>query len=196
MTTEQNTLKLRDQVATLERENLRLRSRVGARERELEFLKTHPSLARGLRGERLVVRLTGGALTSYADSHDVVVGGQIKLEVKSSHLNTPTASSTKRWNWSKPLGWKDKGKDYDFLLLIGEKEPRFESQYPDESPFVFFLVPRSDVVNIVNHGRAIGANIALTTNLAKAKSPTSRALKRHLVPSTAIEELLRNVVKP
>ncbi len=182
---------------TLEEENRELKARIVALQREIEFLKTHPTLAQGMKGETLIAKITGGVLGAYADAHDLVIGKTIKVEVKFSKLNTPVlGSSTRRWNWSKPLGWKDKGKDYDFLLLVGDKDPRFVSQYPDASPYVFFLVPRAKVAEIMNSGETIGANVQVITNLAKAKSPTSLAIKRHMVPEAAINELLSNVITP
>lgn len=160
-------------------------------ESEVAFLKTHPVFLQGLKGESLVATLTGGELTSFAAKHDVVLTGNVKLEVKFSKLNTPVpGSTTRRWNWSKPLGWKDKGKDYDFLLLVGDKDMRYPDQYEDSSPYVFFLLPMARVLSVCNSGSAIGANVQLTTNLARAKSPTSRALKSYMVLATGISAIL------
>lgn len=92
-------------VETLLAENLALHQRVTQLESELSFLKAHPVFLQGLKGETLIATLTGGELTSFASQHDIVVSGNVKLEVKFSKLNTPVAgSSTRRWNWSKPLG--------------------------------------------------------------------------------------------
>ena len=97
-------------------------------EKELLFLKTHPTLSQGMKGETLVAQLTGGTLTKFAEKFDVMLSNAITIEVKFSKLNTPTpGSSTRRWNWSKPLGWRDKGKSFDFLLLIGDEIHRFPS---------------------------------------------------------------------
>jgi hypothetical protein len=181
---------------SLEEENLALRMRIVVLEKEVEFLKTHPSIAQGIRGETLVARITGGVIGAYADQHDILVGQRVKIEVKFSKLNSPNSrASTKRWNWSKPLGWQDKGKDYDFLLLVGEKDLRFTAQYLDESPYVFFLVPRSEVLAVMSSGVAIGANVQIISNLAKAKSASSIAIQHHMVPEHTINELLANVEK-
>jgi hypothetical protein len=173
-----------------------LHARIAFLEREVDFLKTHPTISQGIKGETLIVDITGGTLGAYADAHDVTVGGKTKIEVKFSKLNSPVpGSSTRRWNWSKPLGWKDKGKDYDFLLLVGEKDQRFEDQYYAGAPYVFFMVPRHYVPSISNVGNTIGANVQIITNLAKARSPTSQELKKWLVPIEMINEVLvgRNV---
>ena len=163
-------------------ENSDLKHRVAQLENEVAFLRTHPVFVQGLKGETLIASLTGGELSSFAAQHDVVVSGNIKIEVKFSKLNTPVlGSATRRWNWSKPLGWKDKGKTYDFLLLVGDKDIRFPGQYKDKSPYVFFLVPRADVPRVCTSGSAIGANVQLTTNLPRAMSAASIALKSFMV---------------
>lgn len=181
----------------LEKENLALRMRITVLEKEVEFLKTHPSIAQGMRGETLVARITEGVIGAYSDQYDILVGQRVKVEVKFSKLNSPNSgATTKRWNWSKPLGWKDKGKDYDFLLLVGEKDPRFPAQYLDDSPYVFFLVPHSEVLTVMNSGAAIGANVQIISNLAKAQSPSSAAIKQRMVPEHAINALLANVEVP
>ncbi|WP_213308656.1 hypothetical protein [Paraburkholderia sacchari] len=175
----------------IEQELETLRARIAFLEGEVEFLRTHPTIAQGIKGETLIVDVTNGVLGAYADAHDITVGGKTKIEVKFSKLNTPVpGSTTRRWNWSKPLGWKDKGKDYDFLLLIGEKDQRFEDQYYAGAPYVFFMVPHHRVPSISNVGNTIGANVQIVTNLARAKSPTSQELKKWLVPIEAINEIL------
>jgi hypothetical protein len=182
------------QLGILEEKNERLKERVMLLESEISFLRAHPSFLQGLKGETLIASLTGGELSSYAAKHDVVIRGELKIEVKFSKLNTPVpGSSTRRWNWSKPLGWKDKGKSYDFLLLVGEKDVRFLGQYKDASPYVFFLLPIASVANVCNSGSAIGANVQLTTNFDRARSPTSVALKAHLVLQVEVEALLDKV---
>lgn len=174
-------------------ENGYLKQRVARLESEIAFLRAHPAFLQGLKGETLVASLTGGELSSFAAEHDVVVTGNVKIEVKFSKLHTPVAgSTTRRWNWSKPLGWKDKGKAYDFLLLVGDKDTRFPNQYKDSSPYVFFLLPRAHVLSVCNSGRAIGANVQLTTNFARAISPTSLALKAHAVLEAEVSAIFAN----
>ncbi len=180
-------------VEALLAENSTLQRRVNQLETELSFLRAHPIFLQGLKGETLIATLTGGELTSFAAEHDIVVSGDVKLEVKFSKLNIPVpGSSTRRWNWSKPLGWKDKGKVYDFLLLVGDKDARYPDQYRDSSPYVFFLVPRHQVLSVCNSGAAIGANVQLTTNLTRALSPTSLALKSFMVPEAEIAAVFSN----
>jgi hypothetical protein len=172
------------------KENDVLKQQIAALEEKIAFLTTHPALARGMRGGHLIAKLTGGALADYAAKYDVQKG-KIKIEVKSSKLNHPDlGSSTRRWNWSKPNGWKDKGKNYDFLLLIGDKDTRFLDQYPNDScPYVFFLIPCVKVHTILTKGKTIGANIQIISNLKKAKSPASVALKQYLRSEKLIIEI-------
>ena len=177
-------------------ENLFLKRRVAQLENEVAFLRTHSVFLQGLKGETLVATLTGGELTSFAAEHDIVANGNVKIEVKFSKLNKPVAgSSTRRWNWSKPLGWKDKGKVFDFLLLVGDKDMRYPDQYKDISPYIFFLIPKAHILSICTSGSSIGANVQLTTNLARAKSPASVALKSFMVLEATISALFATVTE-
>ena len=66
------------------------------------------------------------------------------------------------------------------LCWSGEKDLRYENQYPADLAFVFFLVPWSEVRDIKT-----GNDIAINTNLSTARAPKSLALKRHLVMAEA-----------
>lgn len=182
-------------IEVLLQENKSLKSKIRELEKELSFLKTHPVFIQGLKGETIVCKLTGGIATKFASSYDVDVSGELKIEVKFSKLNKPNKSSTLRWNWSKPLGYLDKGKDYDFLLLLGDKDIRFSEQYPDNSPYVYFLIPRESVPQIMNSGKSIGANVQIISNLNNAKSPTSLAIKKHLTSEEEIRPLLESQIE-
>ena len=54
---------------TLIEENRALRERIAQLEKEVEFLRLHPTIAQGMKGEALVVKITGGTLGAYADDH-------------------------------------------------------------------------------------------------------------------------------
>lgn len=161
-------MELSERIRLLERENALLR-------KERDFFRRTPTLAQGLKGETLVATLTGGVLTGYKDPHDVTVTTGARIEVKYSHMNAPNPSATRRWNWHSVLGMSH-NKKYDYLVLVGEKDPRFDDQYPAQLDCVFFLVPRSDV----DHFRT-GEDIAMNTNLAGVRVSRSLALRRHLV---------------
>lgn len=171
-------------------ENEELRKRIKLLEAELLFLKTHHVFLQGIKGETLVCDLTAGVLTKFAEQYDICLGNKITIEVKFSKLNSPVlGSNTKRWNWSKPLGWKDKGKEFDFLLLVGDKDLRYPNQYLDDSPYVYFLVPRKHVPEIMTKGASIGANVQITTNLSTAKSTASSEIKKYMVDESVISAL-------
>lgn len=181
----------------IEEENSLLKKRISVLESEIAFLRTHPSIMQGIKGETLIAKLTGGSISTYAESHDVKIGDSIKIEVKFSKLNTPNrVASTKRWNWSKPLGWMDKGKDFSFLLLIGEKDERFLDQYLDDAPYVFFLIPYSKVSEVMTSGTSIGGNVQIISNLRKAKSTAAVALKSCIVGETVIKDLMQDAETP
>lgn len=160
-------------------------------EQEIEFLRAHPTLAQGLKGERFICDVTGGLATKLNAQFDITVGDDVKLEVKYSKLNVPARSpATKRWSWSKPLGWLDKGKDYDFLLLVGEKDPRFPQQYLDDAPYVVFLIPIAQVPLITVSGKTIGANVNLTTNFLSVRSLPGRRIIENMVPYALVGQML------
>jgi len=177
-------LELESLLAIEKEENERLR-------KEVEFLRTHPSILQGLKGETIVCALTGGAATKFAEKYDVLLSNEVTLEVKFSKLNTPVKGApTKRWNWSKPLGIFDKGKKYDFLVLLGEKDLRFPSQYLDESPYVCFLIPRTEIEVMMTEGKTIGGMLQINTNLQTARAEKSKLIKQHMVPMEDIEGIL------
>lgn len=169
-----------------------LETRINQLEREVEFLRLHPTLAQGLKGERLICEITAGVGAKLNAKFDIMVKGCIKIEVKFSKLHSPekSALSTRRWSWSKPRGWLDKGKDYDFLLLLGEKDHRFTDQYLDDMPYVVFLVPAAKVPAIEVSGKAIGANVNLTTKFRTVRSSSGRCLIEHMVPYALVGEII------
>jgi len=168
----------------LEDENRRLKA-------ELEFLKMHPVFVAGLKGETLVCDLVGGKLTPFAESYDIVAG-KYKIEVKYSNLGAPVrGAATRRWSWSKPLGYKNKGKAYDYLVLIGEKDSRFPDQYLDSTSYVCFFIPRSDVEMLMFKGDSVGGIIQLTTNFKSVGNHQSKMLLSHMVKLEDILVLIR-----
>lgn len=178
--------------AYTEEEVARLCERIRALEREVEFLRNHPTLAQGLKGERLICELTGSIATQLNASFDLTSKIGLKIEVKLSKLHTPVkaAPNTKRWTWTKPMGWLDRGKDYDYLILLGEKDFRYQEQYLDDSPYIAFVVPLKEVPTVCSVGRTIGANVNLTTNLKTVNSEAGRTLISHMRSMILIDELL------
>ena len=171
----------------LEDENCELKQSIAIIKAELVLLKTHLILLAGLRGETIVCDLVGGKLTSFAESYDIEAG-QCKIEVKFSNLGFPVRGhATQRWSWSKPLGWKDKGKSYDYLILLGEKDLRFPSQYLDTGPYACFFIPRPEVEALMFKGASIGGIIQITTNFKHVTAKQSMMLLRYL---TKLDDIL------
>ncbi len=159
-----------------EEEILKLKGRIRELEDEIEELKKKLDRARGVPAEVLVAQMTGGERTGgYKDSHDVTTKKGNRIEVKLSKVHGQKSTSTKRWTWDRILG----PKEYDFLVLAGEKDPRCEG-YPPDLVYVFFLVPRSDVNDI----NSAGDCVALNTNFRSARADKAKILiERYLVRS-------------
>jgi len=162
---------------TKDAEILRLNERIFKLEKENEALKKRRDSARGVPAEDFIAELTHGRRSRYKDGHDITTESGHRLEVKSSNLHTPSSSKTLRWTWDNLLGLHET-KQYDFLVLLGEKDQQYEEQYP-ELPYVCFLVPRRDVDTI----NSAGDCVALSTNLAGIRAPKSKILRRYLVHS-------------
>jgi hypothetical protein len=142
---------------------------------ELNFLKVHPAIAQGIKGETLIAQLVQGQVTAFAERYDVLTDAGIRVEVKYSKLNRPMkTTATRRWNWCKPLGSLDRGKNYHYLILVGEKDDRYLDQYPDGTPYVYFLLPMRHVREVMDKGRSVGGMVQITSNLAKLRRKPSR----------------------
>ena len=100
-------------------------------------------------------------------------------------------SPTRRWSWSKPLGYRDKGKDYDYLILIGEKDNRFPDQYLDTSAYVCFFIPKQDVETLMFKGASIGGIIQITTNFKSVGNQQSKMLLKRMVKLEDIAALIK-----
>jgi hypothetical protein len=175
---------------SLQAENETLRVRLRDLEAELLFLKSHPVLLAGLRGEQIICQAVNGVPTSYAASYDVALRCGKMIEVKYSNLHVPNKGRPmKRWNWSKPLGSLDRGKDYDYLVLVGEKDARFKNQYLDDTPFVYFLIPVMQVKSVMTKGVLAGGNIQISTDIKNVASPAQVELKKYLVSYQKITAL-------
>lgn len=171
---------LEEQITQLQTENQRLRD-------ELFFLRSFPTLIQGLRGEALVRQITGGEAGTYQSKYDVRLPNGLDIEVKFSKLNeVGPGITTRRWNWSNPLGLsKGRQKQYSHLILVGEKDARFRDRIEDGSPYVFFLIPFSAVPEICR-----GTAINLSSNFDGVRSIESRRLLDFLCDVGRIRDLL------
>jgi hypothetical protein len=161
--------KLKGRIRELEEQNDGLK-------KENEELKKRRDRARGVPAEDLVAQMTGGKRTGgYKDLYDVRTQSGSRIEVKLSKVHDSKSSRTKRWTWANVLG----PKQYDFLVLAGEKDPRCKG-YPSDLAYVFFLVPRSKVDDIKGKGNSV----ALNTNFQTAGAGKAKILiERYLVRS-------------
>lgn len=171
--------RLRNENAALREENSTLMERIS-------FLEEHPSLVEGLRGEQLIHRITGGMLTSRTDSHDLKADTGDIIEIKMARLNRAAkGEKTKRWAWAGVFG-ETGSKEYDFLILVGHVDERFQQKYKDpSSPYILFLVPY-DEVRPLTAKSGEREYIFLTTNPDKVHS---RAKKLFIDYQVSIDEL-------
>jgi hypothetical protein len=167
--------KLLARLRKLEAENIYLRE-------EVEFLRSNPTLAKGLKGESLIAKLVSAQYARKGAGHDLEShANQLLFEVKYSSLLTVVKNyPIKRWVWTKLFG-ESGSKNYDHLLLVGDADPRFTASYNDPaSPYVIFDLPYDVAVEIAGGVRAGRAGrIQLTTNPASVRSPRALDLFRN-----------------
>jgi hypothetical protein len=186
----QETAELETKIECLEAEIERLNAHNLQLEGQLSELRMHPVLLAGLKGETVVCKAVNGRMTEYASKYDVAIGDTIKIEVKCSKLNTPIKSrpSYRRWNWDKPLGYRGKGKQYDFLILMGERNFRYKLQSPG-TEYVYFLVPKEHVQEVMTGGKGGSIEMDSNINRARKKTPKQNALRKFLVSIDVIAAL-------
>jgi len=174
---------LRQQLTRLSRENRDLRN-------EINFLRTHPRLASGLRGETLIARIVRGHLSRTGAPYDVIARNGTSLEIKFSSLLTIRDKTTRRWAWTKIYGELG-NKRFKRLVLVGEADPRFSHLYKDpRAPYILFDVPYREAIRLtggVRPGRR--SIIHLTTNPTVIRSTRAWILYRRF--ETTIGELER-----
>ena len=172
----------------LEQENAVLRARIMELENQLNFLRTHGTVAAGIAGERLIASTIGGSLTRYDEGFDIVTSDNVSIEVKASKPSRSAKDySSTRWQWGKVLGETGK-KVYDFILLVGEAESKYMPLYKDpSSPFVFFLLPFCDVEEMSMFDGRSGRIMRLSTNPNGLRTTSGKRMFD--IYQTTIEEL-------
>lgn len=166
-----------NELEVLRQENAALRLRLAALEAQLAFLGNHRTLAAGLTGEVLISQHVDGTTTAYAAGHDVRSANGQTIEVKKSRLTEPAKGyASRRWQWQKVFG-QSGGKQYDYLLLVGDVDERFRQHYRnDGAPFVFFAIPFSDVGPLTTSGVSGSRAIMLSSNPTGLRSEASRRM--------------------
>lgn len=130
-----------------------------------------PKSLMGSKAELFVAKLVSGELTRGNDSCDIVTDSQIRIEVKFSRLrySMPGKSTSKRWTWADPLG-RYENKVYDFLILIGESDKRYQSEYCDnKSKYVIFEIPRSEIDDLIGNSKIIQCSSNPTSGWSSQK---------------------------
>ena len=171
---------LENELATCRAENTR-------RSQELAFLKRHPTIALGIKGEKLVARLLKLPRTTGNASHDI--GDEIRFEVKMANPTNENRSS--RWEWGRVLGMRNK-KRYDRLILVGAKDENCISSYlKSEDPYVFFDVPHNEVFSLTTKGDEESRMIKLCSNPLTVRCSKARPLysSRYQVTADLIESI-------
>lgn len=136
---------LKRQIAILKQTNKNLST-------QLRELLTHSTMAAGIKGEKLIIDIAQGTKAKKNAPHDIKLKDGSKVEVKYSRLTYPVNSSSScRWVWNGILGER-KEKDYDYLVLIGDKDNIYHKYEDDDSPYVYFLLRKKDVAQIIALG--------------------------------------------
>jgi hypothetical protein len=158
LTSNSNTIELRNRMRELEAENVllradnrRLRKKLGAAAWRID----------GRRGEEFVAELVGGELTTGSAQYDLMSTKGVTFEIKCPNLNEAVAGEiTNRWSWSHVLG-SNRRKKFDRLLLLGPTDHRYRTNYADpESPFVMFDIPFAEVQSLLGRGDLIQISTA------------------------------------
>jgi hypothetical protein len=123
---------------------------------ELLFLSLvgHQTMLTGVSGEAIIANAIAGQMTPYGACYDVRKN-DVRIEVKTSRLRKHSRFSLAlRWSWNKILG-ENGQKTYDYLVLVGVKDPRYAPWYKDKlGEHVYFCIPRTEVHNFaVRSGR-------------------------------------------
>lgn len=135
----------------------------------IDFLTDHPTIAKGIKGETIIARLTDLSKSKSNSSFDLF-SENLKFEVKYSRLSTEsTTKTTKRWTWSKIFGTSGK-KEFDILLLVGDSDQRFSKYYKDPlSPFIFFELTNLEATKYAKSGGSVKSMIKLSSNPLRSK---------------------------
>lgn len=166
-----------NELVFLQSENAALRAENERLKNQLHFLTTHKTIAAGIGGERIVSEVTNGILTAYAASFDITAANGATIEVKKAAPSKSEAGRpSARWQWGKVLG-ESGSKRFDFLLLVGEADERFQHLYRDPlSPFIAFCVPFSEVLSISTQGQQKTRIARVSTNPEGVRTSSGRRL--------------------
>ncbi|CAJ97169.1 hypothetical protein CMPELA_31070 [Cupriavidus necator] len=144
---------------------------LGFYRQQCETIRLLKELHHGKLAEFRVAELVGGTVSpGYADAHDVLTRTGKTLQVKSAN---PT---DKRWSFS------NAHTECDWLVLTAQKDDRFSAQYLDDSPWVYWLIRRSEVPQVVR----TSGYIQISTN---PDVWSNRRMVEYMVPEARIVEI-------
>jgi hypothetical protein len=134
------------------------------------FLTRHTTIAQGIKGETISASITNAIRQNYGSAFDLLAKNNIRIEVKFSKISQRSyLHHQKRWAWGKIFGQSGQ-KDFDFILLVGEKDMRFADVYRDsEGVFVIFCIPKIDITEKHIYASKGTAFIQLNTNPSDGK---------------------------
>ena len=171
-------------IASLKRDLKELRGKL-----EWFETKAHPTMVTGIRGEKLVVKITGGWRTPSGWPHDIKMANGQKVEVKTSKIGSPhrSRSASRRWTWGKILGAGGR-KDFDWILLLGEKDRDYQGD--DNDAYVYFILNKDDIRSVITNG----GNIHLNIDPRTTRSPSGMRLwKQFRTKSADMPKFWNNV---
>ncbi|MHC2021485.1 hypothetical protein [Methylobacterium sp. CM6247] len=161
------------EIEKLQKENATLLIKIDNLNRHLTALRTRLKSVTGNEGEDLLAGLLIGDLTVGNKSFDFIGNDGLKYEIKTSKLGVPMiGANTKRWTWSKIFGMSRK-KEFDWIVLVGEKDERFADHYTDkESDVVCFIISYETAIELIDKNNTI----QLTSNPNTASKSKSSVL--------------------
>lgn len=171
----------------------KLRIKIKELQCKLDELCYHPSIIAGLQGEELVVKIAKGAKSKRGMPYDITLRNGDKVEIKYSRPNWP-GHQTARWTWHRVLGEKGKGKDYKFLVLIGEKPESYQNDNKDESMYTYFLLKRMDVKKVVDSADKRGHINFIVKPIYKTWSRTREKLLKFKRTRREMNKIFRQLV--
>lgn len=161
---------------------------------KLDELLQHHTILAGLKGEKLILEIAKGSTTKKNASYDIRLSSGGKVEVKYSRTSEPNPGTpTCRWVWN-GLAGERQGKDYDVLVLIGDKDGAYHKFEEDESSFVYFILNKGDVSKIMNPGGRRGW-VALNINPSTTRSIYSKQLWQYKVSAQQARDFFDQLAK-
>lgn len=132
----------------------------------------------GTEGENFILELIkGGSKIHHNASYDLVTKKRNRIEMKTAKclpVFNNKETPCKRWGWRYVIRANKKRKYYDYLILMGEKDERYDYNDSTKTPYVYFFLSYEQVKKLITSNDE--AHFNLTTNFASVRSKQGRAL--------------------